>query len=342
MKTVVTGGTGFIGSHLVKRLLDGGREVIVASDMSRLGTGNLTNLGVKAECRNVDLRDYDQALEALDGAQTVFHLAARVGSLQYLHATKMAEVNTLQANLTIDANVFRACLEKGVERLVYASSCAVYPMDSQFAPGAVFTESCLELGRQDLLRPQVSGSGQRIVNPDGGYGWAKLMGEIELGWMRDIDTGIARLFNIYGQNEPLGEKAHVICDLIIKAIHYPEDEFVVYGDGKQSRDFLHVSDCVNALLKLEERAASPPVTVNIGSGIPVSIGTIAEKVAKLSGKDIEIVYDLTKPMGPLSRTADTSKAEALLGWAPGIDLDDGLKRTYVWVEEMLKEQSGAL
>ena len=150
------------------------------------------------------------------------------------------------------------------------------------------------------------------------------------------------MFNIYGQNEPLGEKAHVICDLIIKAIHYPEDEFVVYGDGKQSRDFLHVSDCVNALLKLEERAASPPVTVNIGSGIPVSIGTIAEKVAKLSGKDIEIVYDLTKPMGPLSRTADTSKAEALLGWAPGIDLDDGLKRTYVWVEEMLKEQSGAL
>ena len=341
MKTVVTGGTGFIGSHLVKRLLDVGREVIVASDMSRLGTGNLTNLGIKAECRNVDLRDYDQALEVLDGAQTVFHLAARVGSLQYLHATEMAEVNALQANLTIDANVFRACLEKGVGRLVYASSCAVYPMDNQFAPGAVFPESCLELNRQDFLGPQVSESGQRIINPDGGYGWAKLMGEIELGWIRNIDTGIARLFNIYGQNEPLGEKAHVICDLIIKAIRYPEDDFVVYGDGKQSRDFLHVSDCVNALLKLEERATSPPVTTNIGSGVPVSIGTIAEKVAKLSGKDIEIVYDLTKPMGPLSRTADISKAKSLLGWAPGIDLDDGLKRTYEWVDEMLKGQSGA-
>ena len=341
MKTVVTGGTGFIGSHLVKRLLDVGREVIVASDMSLLGTGNLTNLGIKAECRNVDLRDYDQALEVLDGAETVFHLAARVGSLQYLHATEMAEVNALQANLTIDANVFRACLEKGGGRLVYASSCAVYPMDNQFAPGAVFPESYLELNRQDFLRPQVSGSEQRIINPDGGYGWAKLMGEIELGWIRNIDTGIARLFNIYGQNEPLGEKAHVICDLIIKAIRYPEDDFVVYGDGKQSRDFLHVSDCVNALLKLEERATSPPVTANIGSGIPVSIGTIAEKVAKLSGKDIEIVYELTKPMGPLSRTADISKAEALLGWAPGIDLDDGLKRTYEWVNEMLKGQSGA-
>lgn len=328
MKTVVTGGTGFIGSHLVKRLVDEGREVLVASDFSRLGTENLTNLGIEVECQNVDLRDYNQALRMIEGAETIFHLAARVGSIEYLHGTEMSELVALQTNLVIDANTFRACLEKNVKKIVYASSVAVYPMHTQYSSGAVFSEGDLILERET----------QDVVSPDGGYGWTKLMGEIQLGWMNDIDIGIARLFNIYGENEPLGEKAHVIADLIRKAILYPQDEFIVWGNGKQSRDFLYVSDCVDALLQLEGKASNPPITVNIGSGEPASIGTIAEKVAGLSGKDIKIVYDPTKPVGPLSRTADTSKAKTLLRWEPKIGLDEGLRRTYTWIERRLKEE----
>ncbi|MFC2067144.1 NAD-dependent epimerase/dehydratase family protein [Chloroflexota bacterium] len=326
MKTVVTGGTGFIGSHLVKRLVDEGRQVLVASEFSQLGTENLSNLGVEVECQNVDLRDYQQALSVIDGAEVVFHLAARVGSLEYLHGTEMSELVALQTNLVIDANIFRACMEKNVKKIVYASSVAVYPMPVQYSSGAVFSEDDLVLGHET----------QGLIDPDGGYGWTKFMGEIELGWMKGIDIGIARIFNIYGTNEPLGEKAHVVADLIRKAIRYPQEPFIVWGDGKQSRDFLYVSDCADALLKLEEKASDPPITVNVGSDKAVTIGLLAEKIVGLSGKDIEIVYDPARPMGPLSRTADTSKTKAVLRWEPKIGLDEGLRRIYAWLASRLK------
>ncbi|MCL0073614.1 NAD-dependent epimerase/dehydratase family protein [Dehalococcoidia bacterium] len=341
MKTIVTGGTGFIGSHLVNSLLKQGREVIVVSDLAHLGIENLTDLGVRTsdiELRRADLSDYHQALKAMEGANCVFHLAARVGSLEYLHGSELAELAALQTNLVIDANIFRACLEKKVRKLIYASSVAVYPMDKQYSPGAVFSEDDLEFCQNQ----------PRIINPDGGYGWAKLMGEIELNWMKGIDIGIARIFNIYGENEPLGEKAHVIADLIQKAILYPKEEFIVRGDGKQSRDFLYVSDCINALLRLEEKISNlnesqsnlyeSPLIINIGSGKPVSIGTIAQKIVSLSGKDIKIAYDSTRSVGPISRTADITKAKALLSWRPKVSLDDGLRHTYFWIQKYKKAE----
>lgn len=338
MKTVVTGGAGFIGSHLVRRLVADGRKVVVASDFSRLGADNLPGLGMQPadiELREADLSDYPQAVKAVSGGESIFHLAARVGSLVFLHGNETAELVTLQSNLIIDANVFRACLEAGVKKLVYASSCAVYPMDRQSAHGAVFAEDDLQFPQKSALTPTL---GHWPINPDGGYGWAKLIGEVQLGWMENINIGIARIFNIYGENEPLEAKAHVIGDLIRKMILQSQGELVVRGDGKQSRDFLYVSDCIEALLKLEEKAANPPVTVNIGSGQPTSIDTVAQKAMSISGKRIKITYDTTKPVGPLSRTADISKAKALLGWEPKVDLDEGLRRTYTWAEKRLNAE----
>ncbi len=321
MKTVVTGGAGFIGSHLLKRLLDQGREVVIANDFSRGDRRNLTDLGIQIDCPVIDLRDFAQASKIIQGAETVFHLAARIGGIDYLHGSSLSELEALQTNLVIDANVFKACRENRVRKLVYTSSTAVYPVDLQQSPNVIISEDALS-----------------YFNPDGGYGWAKLMGEIQLGWIWDIDIGIARIFNVYGENSVLSGSAHVIADLMRKAILYPKEEFIVWGDGKQSRDFLYVSDCVDALLKLEEGASNPPVIVNIGSGETVSIGTIAEKVVRLSGKDISIVYDATKPVGPLSRTADITKAKALLNWQPKVSLDDGLRRTYSWVQRRLSEE----
>jgi len=345
MKTVVTGGTGFIGSNLVKRLIEEGREVTVASSFSQGDDDNLLNLGIRVECQKVDLRDYSQALETVDGAQTVFHLAARIGNLEYLHGTNMAELAALQMNLLIDANVFRACLERKVKKIVYASSVAVYPMDKQYSPGVVFSESDLDLKAltsctQPTQQTTVTANYRLpTVNPDGGYGWAKLIGELQLNWMEGIDIGIARIFNIYGENEPLGERAHAVGDLIRKAILYPNEEFIVWGSGEQTRDFLYVSDCVDALLRLEKGASNPPITVNIGSGETVSIGTIAEKAVELSGKNIKIAYDSARSVGPISRTADIARARALLNWQPKVSLDDGLRRTYVWIQKRLGGQS---
>lgn len=341
MKMVVTGGTGFIGSHLVKALLQQNKEVVVAADFAHLGIENLLNLGIKPadiETRRTDLTNYSHALAAVKGAGTVFHLAARVGNLAYLHGTKDAELDALQRNLMIDANVFRACREEGVRRLVYASSCAVYPMNQQLAPGAVFSESWLDVGNADLLTPRASNFVNRPMNPDGGYGWSKLLGEMQLNWTEGIDVGIGRIFNIYGENEPLGNKAHVVGDLVTRVVQHSGRKLVVQGNGSQSRDFLYVSDCIEALLKLEQRADSPPTVVNIGSGQGISIRTVAEKIVCFTGKDIGIVYDATKQVGPVSRTADITKAEAFLGWRPKVSLDDGLRHTYSWVQKKITEQ----
>ena len=318
MKTVVTGGAGFIGSHLVKRLLNEEREVVIADDFSRGSIRNLSNFGIKTRCETVDLRDYSQALKLIDGADSVFHLAARIGSVKFLHGSGMDELSALQTNLVIDTNVFRACLERGVKRLVYPSSAAIYPVNEQYSLNVVISED-----------------DSRQTNPDGGYGWAKLLGEVQLGWVKDIKIGIARIFNVYGENAVLGSSAHVIPDLIRKALLYPEEEFTVWGNGEQTRDFLYASDCAEALLKLEQRASNPPLTVNIGSGEAISIKQIADKIAELSGKGMKPRYQPEKPVGPLSRTANIAKAKELLGWQPKTSFEEGLKHTYAWVEKTL-------
>jgi GDP-D-mannose 3', 5'-epimerase len=328
LKTLVTGGAGFIGSNLVRRLLDQGREVLVADDFSRGSIRNLQDLGIRAGdigqsagYQAMDLKEFSRAMEVTRGAGTVFHLAARVGSINYLHGADHDELEALLSNLVIDANIFRACMENGVKKLVYASSTAVYPIDMQNAYDVVFSENSL-----------------KYYNPDGGYGWSKLMGEIELPWIKGIDTGIARIFNIYGENSYAGENPHAIVALCGKAIKYPGVPFTVWGNGRQSRDFLHVSDCVEALLKLEEKAAQPPAVVNIGSGKAVTVDMLVQKIVAISGKDIRIEYDTSKPVGPLSRTAEVTKSAAILGWQPRVTLDEGLKRTYAWLEKRLKVQ----
>jgi GDP-D-mannose 3', 5'-epimerase len=317
MKAVVTGGAGFIGSHLVKRLLDEGKEVVVVDDLSSSNLLNLHDVGVEVECRRADLRNYDEAAEALDGVDVVFHLAACVGNMEFLHGDESAELKALQSNLAIDTNVFRACIEKKVKKIIYASSVAVYPIDLQQRPGAVLCE-------EDLT----------YFNPDGGYGWAKLVAERQLGWMSHTSVGIARIFNVYGPCEQLGETAHVIPTLVRKAIVSPED-FVVLGDGTQSRCFVYVSDCVDALMRLEQKTSRQSVIVNVGSDQTVPISAIAENIVRISHKAIKIRYDPSGSFGPISRTAKISKASALLGWQPRISLDEGLKRTYAWAEKRL-------
>lgn len=170
------------------------------------------------------------------------------------------------------------------------------------------------------------------INPDGGYGLSKILGEIQLNLMLNIKMGIARLFNVYGVNEPLNEKSHAISDLIKKAMNYPKSDFIVWGNGRQTRDYLYVTDCADALIKIEEKISkTSPLVLNIGSGQATALKTIAAKIIQISGKNIKPKYDLTKPVGPISRTADISKAKKILHWRPKTSLDEGLKRTYLWI-----------
>jgi nucleoside-diphosphate-sugar epimerase len=153
--------------------------------------------------------------------------------------------------------------------------------------------------------------------------------------MKGVGIGIGRMFGIYGEGEEPDEDAHVVPALIRKAVLYPREKFEVWGDGNQTRDLLWVDDCVDALMKLEAKASSPPVIINIGSGEAVPVKILVEKIIAISGKIIGPVYNPTRPVGPLSRTANVSKARALLGWQPRVGLEEGLARTFRWVERRL-------
>ena len=328
LKTVVTGGAGFIGSNLTRMLLDQGRHVIIADDFSRGSRLNLSDLDIQIDYQKVDLKDYSQALKVTKGADTVFHLASRVGSVDTLHGSEMVELATLQNNLIIDTNTFRACIKNGVKKIVYASSVSVYPIHLQTRPNAVFTED-------DCLTPDGE-TEIPISNPEGGYGWAKFLGEIQLSWMKGVKVGIARIFSIYGENGALGDHPHVVLSLISKAIRYPEEEFIVWGDGKQSRDFLYVKDVCRGLIKLEEKASNPPIIANLGGDKAVSIEELAEKIVRISEKGMKIKFDTTRPSGPNSRTSNITKARRILDWEPQFSLEEGLKQTYEWALKRLK------
>jgi GDP-D-mannose 3',5'-epimerase len=312
MKTVVTGAAGFIGANMVRRLIQLGRDIRCVDNISRGKSRNLEGLPV--DIVYADLRQYDQALKALDGADIVYHFAARVGSIDFLHGDNKAELEALQSNLAIDVNVFRACREVGVKKIVYASSVSVYPIDRQQSLGAVFRE-------RDVYP----------INPEGGYGWAKLVGELQLSMMETCESSVARIFNAYGPFSEFGASAQVVPALIRKAIMYPKEDFVVWGDGQQTRNFLYIADCIDALLRLEQRARFPPLILNIGNPLTIKLEELAEIIKNVSRKDMPIRFDLSKPVGPISRVPEIGRAKLELGWTPRVTLEEGISRTYDWM-----------
>ncbi|MHB1907779.1 MAG: NAD-dependent epimerase/dehydratase family protein [Nitrososphaerales archaeon] len=321
-KVAITGGAGFLGSNLVRGLINRGDEVLIIDNLSSGSTENLRNFDINQKCIIGDLKSYEFAKESLRRVDTMYHFAAKVGSVAYLHGSNEAELDTMQENLVIDANVFRACIENQVKNVIFASSVSVYPFDDQ-------------LGASDIQFKEEDS--EKKVNPEGGYGWSKYIGEKQLQLMTGVSFGIARIFHAYGENIYLREdKSQVIGSLIRKAIRFPAEDFTVWGDGNQRRCFVFVDDVINALFRIEDHVKKKgSVIVNIGTQEEVTIGKLAEIIAKLSGKQINIKFDESKPTGALNRKPDLEKIGRLLGWTPRTNLQDGLRRTYVWAMKRL-------
>ena len=315
-RVAVTGGAGFLGSHIVKRLIDDGNEVSVIDDLSSGSLRNLRDVGVKLEVTRGDLKDPGFAKRSLKRAETVFHFAAEVGSVDYLHGSKARELAAFLSNVTIDANVLRACVENGVRSVIYASSVSVYPFDRQLGARVRFREEDAE----------------KKVNPEGGYGWSKYVAEKELSYVTETAVGVARIFHAYGKNiylEP--DRSQVIASLMRKAIGYPKEGFVVWGDGSQRRCFVYIDDVIDALFRLlghVERKGS--LTVNVGSTEEVTVLDLAERIIALSGKRIRPTLDPSKPTGALNRMPDLERARRTLGWEPTTPFSEGLSKTYDW------------
>lgn len=321
-RVAVTGGAGFLGSHIVRRLLDDGRDVSIVDDLSSGSLENLSDLGVERRCEVGDLRSYDFAKRSLVGAEVVFHFAAEVGSVSYLHGSNAAELAALQSNLVIDANVFRAALENGARALIFASSVSVYPFDEQQGSRTVFREE----------------DSERKVNPEGGYGWSKYVAERQLSLMPGVACGVARIFHAYGRNIYLRpDRSQVIASLMRKSIRYPDEDFVVWGDGQQRRCFVYVEDAIDALMLLEKHVESKgSLTVNVGSTEETTVRDLARRIVSLSGKEIPLRFDESKPRGALNRTPDLERVKRVLGWEPTTSFSRGLEETYRWAEGRLR------
>jgi len=314
-KTVlVTGGAGFIGSHLVDALLTKGARVKVVDDFSRGTLQNLKHCIDKIELFEGDISNPEIARNALEGCDICYHLAAVVGDVRWMN-THPSEIFK---SLLINYQVIDSCRKMDIEKLLYVSSACAYPVGLQ--------------ANADLPPLKEDDALESGAMPDGDYGWAKLMGEIQCKAYHEtygLKTAIVRPFNPYGPRESFTvQDSHVIPALIRRAVNR-ENPFIVWGDGEQRRAFTFVTDLADGLVLAGEKLsdASP---VNLGEWQDTSVRELAELILKLTGYNAQIVWDTSKPKGVSVRKSDMTKASQVLKWTPRVPLGEGIRQTIDW------------
>jgi UDP-glucose 4-epimerase len=315
-KVLVTGGSCFIGSHLVERLLSLGARVRVAVNSPCRTLGNLRPVRERIEIQEGDLRDRACVRRAMTGTRVVFHLAASHGGRGYI----TAHPADCASNLVLDGIVFEEASRARLERVCFASSACVYSSQSQLA-----TDGPAALLKEESADPFRDGH----AAADSEYGWAKLMGELALKayWRQHgLKSVCCRLFNVYGERM---NETHAIIALIAKAF-IGMDPYEIWGDGQQDRNFTYVTDTVEGMIRACERIedASP---VNIGTEEHIRIIDVANRIfAEVGFNPRAIKFDTSKPVGVASRAADLTRCRERLAWEPSTSFEDGLRRTIRW------------
>ena len=320
-RILVTGAGGFIGHHLVSALKRQSNWV----------------RGVDLKCPEyaptmadefelLDLRNRDNCLRATRGVDTVFALAADMGGMGFIsrHHSSIFYNNSL-----INLHSLEAARINGVERYLFSSSACVYP---EFLQGEAEVKPLREA---DAYPAQ----------PQDAYGWQELMAEQVVRHYRndyELDVRIARFHNIFG---PLGtwqggrEKAPAaLCRKIAVAKLTGNPEVEIWGDGEQTRSFCYIDDCSEGLRRLMDSDYCEPI--NLGQDRMISINALADIIAKIAGVSITKKH-VPGPMGVRGRNSDNTLLKAILGWEPGITLEEGLTRTYKWIEQEVLAQLDA-
>jgi len=314
-RVLVSGAGGFIGHHLVKYLK--GRGYWVRGVDLKIPEYGKTSAD---EFALLDLRRWDDCLQATRGIQEVYNLAANMGGIGFIESHK-AEI--MHDNALINIHMLEAARLHGVLRYLYTSSACVYPGYRQDSPEVT------PLREEDAYP----------ADPEDGYGWEKLFSERQCRHYREdygLETRVVRFHNIYG---PLGtydggrEKSPAaICRKI--ALVEDDDEIEVWGDGEQTRSYCFIDDCVEGIYRLMRSEFSSPL--NLGSDRLVTINQLVDIVAGVAGKDVRRRHDLTKPQGVRGRNSDNTRLREVLGWEPQTSLEEGLRRTYHWIEGQLR------
>eukprot|EP00270_Netrium_digitus_P017617 TRINITY_DN650_c0_g1_i3.p1 TRINITY_DN650_c0_g1~~TRINITY_DN650_c0_g1_i3.p1 ORF type:complete len:376 (+),score=50.19 TRINITY_DN650_c0_g1_i3:77-1204(+) len=317
LRISVTGAGGFIGSHIARRLKSEGHYVI-ASDWKR--NEHMTEEMFCDEFHLVDLRVMDNCLTVTKGVDHVFNLAADMGGMGFIQSNHSV---ILYNNTMISFNMLEASRINGVERFFYASSACIYP----------------EFRQLDTDNVNLKESDAWPAEPQDAYGLEKLVTE-ELCKHYNKDFGIecrvGRFHNIYG---PFGtwkggrEKAPAaFCRKVLTATK----EFEMWGDGRQTRSFTFIDECVEGVLRLTKSDFREPL--NIGSDECISMNDMAEMVMGIADKKLPI-HHIPGPEGVRGRNSDNTLIREKLGWAPSMKLKDGLSITLQWIRDQLEKES---
>ena len=330
-KAVVLGGGGFIGGHLGRRLKSEGYHVRIA-DIKKHEYFQQEEI-----CHEFilgDLRDpHTVGLVIEEGVNEVYQLAADMGGAGYIF-TGLNDANVMHNSALINLNVAKECVDKKVNRIFYSSSACMYPEHNQLDPN----------------NPNCEERSAYPANPDSEYGWEKLFSErLYLAFNRNynLDVRVARFHNIFGpQGTWNGGKEKAPAAMLRKAAETPDGGTIeVWGDGKQTRSFLHVDECVEAVLRLMHSDFLGPV--NIGSEEMVTINQLAQMAINISGKNIDIQniygddffkkYGYNCPVGVRGRNSDNRLYREKIGWEVSNPLFEGMKLTYNWILNQVKK-----
>jgi UDP-glucose 4-epimerase len=300
-KVLVTGGAGFIGSNLVRALIERGDAVRVLDNFS---TGNRATLqGLDVEVVEGELRSYERVHNAVRGTEIVFHL----GALGSVPRSVQDPLTSSAVNVEGTLNVLLAARDEGVRRVVFSSSSSVYGTQSELPV------------REDLA-----------PNPISPYGVAKLAAErycISFSRVYEqFESVVVRYFNVFGPGQsPLSQYAAVI-PLFITAIAAGAP-VTIHGDGEQRRDFTYVANVVEGTLRAADAERANGQVFNVAASSPATVNGLADSIGAILGREVTKVTAPPRPGDIRDSWADVSAARAALGWEPSVDLEEGLRRT---------------
>lgn len=323
-KVLVCGAGGFIGSHLVKRLKSEGCFVRGVDLKKPLFSRSKADQFIVGDLR--DPRFVDDILSINDGTfDEVYQLAADMGGAGYIF-TGENDANVMHNSAAINLNVASTAVTfSNKPKIFYSSSACIYPERNQLDP----------------LNPICSEASAYPAAPDSEYGWEKLFSErLYLAFHRNygLEVRIARFHNIFGpEGTWTGGKEKAPAAICRKIAEIPSGgEIDIWGDGRQTRSFLYIDECIEGVLRLMNSSFTGPV--NIGSEEMISINDLAHTVAKIAKKQITI-KNIKGPTGVAGRRSDNALVRESIGWEPKEPLIEGLKRTYAWIERMVAKSN---
>ncbi len=304
-KVLVTGGAGFIGSNLVKKLISDKNEVVVIDDLSSGFISNISSIdGVKYI--NGDIRNRKQVNNAIKGVEVVFHLAASVGNKRSIDFPLIDS----QINVLGTLNILEECVKEGVRKIVTSSSAGIF--------GELKTIPIKE---------------DHPIDPDSPYGCSKLCEEklcLSYSKLYDLEAVCLRYFNVFGPNQRFDAYGNVIPIFVYKMLH--NEPIIVYGDGNQTRDFVHVNDVVQANIN-SANSIGVSEAFNIASGDRISINDLIKLITKNYKKEVKIEYADKRPGDVMHSLADISFARDEISYNPSVNFEKGIYDYVNWAKK---------